>query len=76
VEPWPEQREELRAVSGADEIPTLRTEDGTIYRGTQQIFEYLRTREPWPYAADHRQRYLDHREARHTDATEKLLDRF
>jgi glutathione S-transferase len=76
VQPWPEQREQLRAVSGHDEIPTLQTEDGTVYRGTKEIFEYLRTLDGWEHAADHRQRYLDHREARHTDATEKLLERF
>ena len=76
VQPWPEDREELRAVSGHDEIPTLRTEDGTIYRGTKEIFEYLRTLEGWELGPDHRERYRDHREARHTDATEKLLDRF
>jgi glutathione S-transferase len=76
VEPWPEQRDALRAVSGHDEIPTLRTDDGAVYRGTKEIFAYLREQRGWPHAADHRERYVDHREARHTDATEKLLEHF
>jgi glutathione S-transferase len=77
VEPWPEDRDELRSVSGGhDEIPTLRSDDGTVYRGTEAIFEYLREQKGWQHAADHRQRYVDHREARHADATEQLLRYF
>ena len=41
VEPWPEQRSELRAVSGGDLIPVLVAEDGSVHRGTRDIFAFL-----------------------------------
>src|SRR5437867_9939277 len=31
VEPWPEQREELRRMAGTDQIPVLRSEDGSVH---------------------------------------------
>ncbi|MGZ4400985.1 MAG: glutaredoxin family protein [Gaiellaceae bacterium] len=34
VEPWPDERSELQAVAGTDQIPVLRAEDGRLYRGT------------------------------------------
>jgi predicted GNAT family acetyltransferase/glutaredoxin len=76
VEPWPEDRSALRAATGKDQIPTLVTEDGSVHIGTRRIFEYLETLDPWPYAADHRRRFEDHRPAREADAVAKLLARF
>jgi glutathione S-transferase len=76
VEPWPEDRDELQRVAGTDEIPVLQADDGTLYRGTREIFAYLRTRGPGTRAAEHRQRYEDHRDARRRDATGQLLERF
>lgn len=76
VEPWPEQRERLRAAAGTDQIPVVVAEDGQVFRGTREIFGYLRTRESWRYAADHRRRYADHRDARESDATGHLLEYF
>ncbi len=76
VEPWPEQRDHLREVAGTDVIPVLQTEDGQIFRGTRDIFAHLRSRDPWRYAATHRRRYADHRDARESDATGQLLEYF
>jgi glutathione S-transferase len=76
VEPRPNERARLRELAGTDEIPVLQADDGGIYRGTHEIFVYLRTLEPWPYAAEHRQRYADHEPARHGDVTARILDHF
>jgi predicted GNAT family acetyltransferase/glutaredoxin len=76
VEPWPEERTELRAVAGTDQIPVLQAEDGQLYLGTRAIFRYLREREPWRFAADHRHRFADHRDARESDATGQLVEYF
>jgi predicted GNAT family acetyltransferase/glutaredoxin len=76
VEPEPEQRERLRALAGVDTIPVLETEDGEIFRGTREIFRYLETREPWQYADAHRQRFLDHADARKSDGMAKIVARF
>jgi glutathione S-transferase len=76
VEPFPEQRESLREAAGTDEIPVLQTEDGQVFRGTREIFAHLATREPWRYAAAHRRRYAEHRQARESGATERLLRHF
>jgi len=76
VEPWPEDRENLRDLSGKDEIPALETEDGRFIHGTRKIFGYLSDREPWEHAADHRRRFVDHRDAREADATGQLLEYF
>ena len=76
VEPFPEQRAHLREVAGTDEIPVLQTEDGQILRGTREIFAYLATREPWAFAGQHRRRFGEHRDARESGATERLLRRF
>ena len=76
VEPWPQQREQLRELAGTDQIPVMQTEDGRILRGTREIFAHLRGREPWRFAAAHRRRFADHREARESDATGKLLEYF
>ena len=76
VEPFPEQRAELGEVAGTDEIPVLVTGDGRIFRGTRDIFAHLATREPGRFAAAHRDRYAEHREARESSATERLLGHF
>jgi predicted GNAT family acetyltransferase/glutaredoxin len=76
VEPWPEQRSILRAVSGSDQIPVLVAEDGSVHSGTRAIFGYLRERSGWNYAADHRRRFADHRDARETDVPGQLIEYF
>jgi uncharacterized protein len=76
VEPWPEQREGLKALAGTDLTPVLQAEDGELYRGTRAIFAHLREREPGPFAAAHRGRFADHRDARETDVAGQLLEYF
>ena len=76
VEPWPEERVELRALAGTDLIPVLQAEDGTIHAGTRAIFAHLRERTAWPYAAAHRRRFHDHRDARETDVPGQLIEYF
>jgi uncharacterized protein len=76
VEPEPEQRERLRALAGTDMIPVLETEAGELFRGTREIFRYLETLEPWEYADAHRQRFLDHADARKSDGMARIVARF
>ena len=76
VEPWPGERDELRRVAGTDQTPVLRAEDGRLYRGTRKIFAHLREREPWEFAAAHRRRFADHRDARESDVPGQLLEYF
>jgi len=76
VEPWPEERDELRAVAGTDQIPVLQTEDGRLYRGTRAIFTHLHERDPWRFAAAHRRRFADHRDARESDAAGQMVEYF
>jgi predicted GNAT family acetyltransferase len=76
VEAWPDERDELRAVAGSDQIPLLQTEDGTLYRGTREIFAYLLGRPSWPHAPAHRRRFHDHRDARQTDVPGQLIEYF
>jgi predicted GNAT family acetyltransferase len=76
VEPWPDQRDELKEIAGTDQIPVLQTEDGRLYRGTREIFAHLRERDPSRFAAAHRRRYDDHRDARESDVTGQLLAYF
>ena len=76
VEPWPEQRAELQRLAGTAQIPLLEAEDGALYRGTREIFAHLREREPWPFAAEHRRRFADHRDARESDAAGQLVEYF
>ncbi len=74
VEPWPGERNELRAVAGTDQIPVLQTEDGRIYRGTREIFAHLQERDRWRFAAAQRRRFADHRDARESDAAGQLVE--
>src|SRR5207247_1119145 len=76
VEPWPNDRNELRRVAGTDQMPVLQTEDGRLYRGTREIFAHLRERDPWQFAAAHRRRFADHRDARESDAPGQLIEYF
>lgn len=76
VEPWPEQRDELRSVAGTDQIPVLQTEDGVLYRGVREIFAHLRELAPGQFAAAHRRRFADHRDARESDAPGQLIEYF
>jgi uncharacterized protein len=76
VEPYPEQRDGLRALAGTDLTPVLQAEDGELYRGTRAIFAYLRERDAWKHAAGHRQRFADHRDARETDVAGQLIEYF
>jgi len=76
VEPLPEQRAHLREATGTDQIPVLVAEDGRVYRGTREIFVHLRERRAGRFAAAHRRRYAEHRDARESGATERLIERF
>ena len=76
VEPWPEQRDGLRGLAGTDTIPVLQAEDGSLHRGTREIFAHLRERDPWRFAAAHRRRFADHRDARESDAPGQLVEYF
>jgi glutathione S-transferase len=67
VEPWPEDR------TTAGEIPTLEVEEGERYVGSDEIFEYLARREGWEHERDHRERWLEHADARRVDATGRIL---
>jgi glutaredoxin len=76
VEPEPEERERMREATGTDSIPALIAEDGGIHRGTRAIFAHLRERDQGRFAAAHRRRFADHREARETEAAGRLVERF
>src|SRR5947207_1053820 len=76
VQPWPEQRAELRQLANTDQIPVLQTEDGRLFRGTREIFAHLHERDPWQFAAAHRRRFAAHRDARESDATGQLIEYF
>jgi len=74
VPAWPEDREELRRETGNATIPVLVTDDGHVLRGTEAIFPYLATLEPWTEAEEHRQRYVDHAAWRQADGVMQLLE--
>jgi uncharacterized protein len=76
VEPWPEQRSAMREALGSDQIPALETEDGRVFSGTRAIYAYLRELEPGTHADGHRRRFLDHRDARESDAPGQLVEYF
>jgi predicted GNAT family acetyltransferase/glutaredoxin len=76
VEPWPEQRRELQALAGTNQVPVLQTEDGRLFRGTREIFSHLRELEPSQFSAEHRRRFTDHRDARESDAPGQLVEYF
>jgi uncharacterized protein len=76
VEPWPDERVELVRLAGTDQIPVLQVEDGRVFNGTREIFAHLRERDPWHFAAAHRRRFADHRDARESDAPGQLIEFF
>ena len=76
VEPFPEQRTALRELAGSDTIPVLQAEDGSLHRGTREIFDHLRERPAWKHEGTHRRRFAAHRDARETDVTGQLLEHF
>jgi predicted GNAT family acetyltransferase/glutaredoxin len=76
VEPWPEDRAELKRVAdGHDQIPTLVDDDGGVHRGTRAVFRYVESLDAWEHASEHRRRFRDHLEARQSDAAGQLLER-
>ena len=76
VEAQPEQRDRMRAATGTDSIPVLVAEDGSVHRGTREIFAHLRERDPGRFGSGHRRQFADHREARETNAVGRLIERF
>jgi len=76
VEPWPDERAELRKVAGTDQIPVLVEDDGSVYRGTREIFGHLYERDPGRFAAAHRRRFAEHRDARESDTAGQLVEFF
>jgi glutathione S-transferase len=76
VAPWPEQRDALRSAAGTDAIPILETDDGRFFRGTPEIFAYLATLSAWPYADDHRRRFMEHAPARRAEVPARLVREF
>jgi uncharacterized protein len=75
VEPWPEQRDAMREATGTDQIPAL-VADGSVHRGTREIFRFLAEKTPSPHATGHRRRYHDHATAREADVPGQLIERF
>ena len=62
VAAYPEDREELVAATGSDQIPTLVAEDGTLVTETQRILRYLDERfDDGPQAPLHREQLRAHR---------------
>lgn len=67
VEPYEEQRAEV------DEIPTLVTEDGTRYEGTDAVFGYLAGLPAGQHEREHRERYAEH--ARRHEFAWRILEK-
>ena len=66
----------MRAASGSDRIPALKTEDRRFFSGTRAVYGYLRKLEGWEHAAEHRRRFIDHEPARESDAVGQLIEFF
>ena len=75
VPAWPEERHELRRLTGSDTIPVLQTAAGETFVGTPAIFAYLETLDAWTHASAHRERYVDHLAARQSDVPGQLVER-
>jgi glutathione S-transferase len=69
-----EDRDEMRRLTGTDSIPVLQVAGGETFAGTDEIFAYLATLEPWDQAGAHRQRYRDHEEERRQGVTGRLVE--
>ncbi len=52
----PDERDELEAVAGTNEIPVLAATDGSVYCGEDEILDYLGTFDERPDAEDHREK--------------------
>jgi len=52
----PNGREELERVAGTNEIPVLVADDGSVYRGDDEILDYLDEFEERSDAAEHREK--------------------
>src|SRR4051812_36271870 len=75
VPPWPEDREELRrGAGGPGGIPPAVDDAGAVPRGTGAIFGYAASLPAWEPSSDHRQRFVDHEDARRQDAVGQLLE--
>ena len=68
VEPDEEERTQV------DEIPTLETEDGVRFEGTDTILEYLGTLDAWEHERGHRAQYRAHADERREEVTARLLE--
>jgi glutathione S-transferase len=55
------------------EIPTLEVEGGVRLEGTDPIFEYLATLEPWEHEHAHRAQYRAHAAERRDEKTAHIL---
>ncbi len=76
VEPWPEERDELRALAGTEQIPVLQAEDGTLLpRDARDLRPPART-VCLAARGGHRHRFHDHRDARETDVPGQLIEYF
>jgi glutathione S-transferase len=73
VEPFPEDRDQLREVAGTDEIPVLVTDDGEVLAGTRAIFDWL-AGGSGPDEQAHRRRLVEHADERDASVA-KLLQR-
>lgn len=67
-----EPREEERTV--VDQIPTLETEEGVRFEGTDTILGYLGTLEEWEHERGHRAQYRAHAEERRDEVTARVLE--
>ena len=67
-----EPREEER--TAVDQIPTLETEDGVRFEGTDTILEYLGTLDAWEHERGHRAQYRAHADERREEVTARLLE--
>jgi glutathione S-transferase len=56
------------------EIPTLETEDGVRFEGTDTILEYLGTLDAWEHERGHRAQYRAHADARRREVTARILE--
>ena len=52
----PSEREELERTAGTNEIPVLVAHDGTVYRGDDEILDYLDEFDERPDAEQHREK--------------------
>ena len=56
--------------------PSCRPRTAGFYLGTREIFAHLRELDPWRFEAEHRRRFIDHRDARESDSPGQLIEYF